>query len=601
VWACCGVRIVLDPSTALDPVVCADLEHSLLRRAAFANMDAQSILTAEFDDSGHVVDFRFAVINLVASKLLKKPMVSLLGHTVSEVFPSSGAELIQVWAECLASGVALLEELQIDKDTDDPRWIRQQVLPLGNAVAVTSHDVTDRLRAEAELRSLAHQDPLTELPNRRAALQGICASLDRHGQTTPTTVLFVDLDRFKAINDTYGHAAGDELLRQIAARLTSVLRSEDLLTRFGGDEFVICLAGATAPHGVSAIVDKLIDALRVPFRVGASDVAMSASIGVASSNADWTEVTDTANLLVHQADIAAYEAKRLGRDQVAVFDADIGQRVERESMVARELRNAIGKGQFEVYYLPQVSLDTLQPVGLEALVRWHHPKHGLLAAAEFLPIAEHAGLMVPIGRWMRQAGMSSAQRVLRHAAQEQNVEITLWFKVAQHELNDGFVSLLSADAAAHGLHPNSIGVEIQAHSSESFLDEVSFGQKERVVTDLHSQGFRVALTEVAASFSAISALQKLQADAIKLQWSTVSRIDDPDLATRTALLGILSAMGELGQQRGVQLLAGGIERESQLLALQQIGFFAGSGHLWSEAVDETSLIKVLEAMFAAAN
>ncbi|MEX0766914.1 MAG: diguanylate cyclase [Microthrixaceae bacterium] len=587
-----------DPVESSEPIVRPDVEYSLLRRSAFANMDAQSILTAEFDSSGHVIDFRFAVTNMVASNLLKKPMVELLGNTVSEVLPESAAQIIKIWSECLASGVALLEEIEIDEDTDNPRWIRQQVLPLGNAVAVTSHDITDRWKAESELRSLAHQDPLTELPNRRAALSGICSSLDRYGTATPTTVLFVDLDRFKAVNDNFGHAAGDELLRQIAARLSSVLRSEDLLARFGGDEFVICLDGATAPHGVSAIVEKLIDALRVPFRVGASDVSMSASIGVASSSSEWIEVESTANLLVHQADIAAYEAKRMGRDRVAVFDASIGRRAERESMVARELRTAIGGAQLQVYYLPQVELETLRPIGLEALLRWEHPEHGLLAAAEFLPIAEDAGLMGSLGRWMRQAGLDSMQRVSSWSVAEHDTELTLWFKVAQCELDDSFVSLLIADVAANGLHPSVIGVEIQAYSSDSFLHEASYEQKVKIITDLHAQGFRVSLTEVAASSAAMSALQVLPADSIKLQWSTVSRVDDPDLATRTALLGILSVMGELGQQRGARLVAGGVERESQLHALRQSGFYSGSGHLWSEAVDEDSLMRILAGMYS---
>ena len=262
---------VPEPSQSSGPLERSEVEYSLLRRAAFASMDAESILTAEFDTSGHVVDFRFVVTNLAAATVLRKPMVDLLDHLVSEVFPSSAAKIIEVWAGCLASGTALIEEIEIASDTEQPRWIRQQILPLGDAIAVTSHDITDRRRAEEELRRLAHQDPLTELPNRRAALDGICASLERHGHASPTTVLFVDLDRFKAINDTFGHAGGDDLLRQIAARLGSVLRGEDMVARFGGDEFVICLDGAASPVAVRSIVDKLIDALRVPFRLGESE------------------------------------------------------------------------------------------------------------------------------------------------------------------------------------------------------------------------------------------------------------------------------------------------------------------------------------------
>jgi len=581
------------PFTA--PVVEAETEYSLLRRAAFASMDAESILTAEFDEQGQIVDFRFVVTNVSASQVLRMPLVALLGHTISEVFPKTGPQLIAVWAECLASGVGMLEEIEIDTDTDQPRWIRQQILPLGDAIAVTSHDITDRRRAEADLHSLAHQDPLTELPNRRAALEWLRASLERHDRTSPTTVLFVDLDRFKAINDTFGHAGGDDLLRKIAARLASLLRAEDMVARFGGDEFVICLDGSTSPLGVRSIIDKLVDALRVPFRIGESDVSISASIGVASSHANSSETIDIANLLVHQADSAAYEAKRQGRDQVAVFDEEIGQRVEREVMVVRELRRAITQGELQVYYQPQVLLANLRPVGMEALVKWNHPEHGLLAAEEFLSIAEDAGLMVPLGRWMRQNGMAATNRILATISEGLKEEFVVWFKVTAGELHDGFLGLLSADSAAAGLKPGSVGIEIEADSSKGVFDT-----KLKVLRDLREQGFRLALTEVDASHNSIRSLNLLPADAIKMESATVGQIDDPDPITRTALLGIVSVMGQLSDTLGLKLVAGGIERESQLIALQKTGFVAGSGHLVSPAVAEDRLVEILESMYAAA-
>ena len=583
-----------DPLPSPGPHVPPEVEYSLLRRAAFASLDAESILTAEFDADGNVVDFRFAVTNLAAAKVLRKTMVELLDQPVSEVFPASAAKLIQIWAGCLASGVALIEEIEIDTDTESPRWIREQVLPLGDAIAVTSHDITDRRRAEDELRFLAHQDPLTELPNRRAALDGICASLERNGQTLPTTVLFVDLDRFKAINDTFGHAGGDDLLRQIAGRLGSVLRGEDMVARFGGDEFVICLEGAASPAAVRAIVDKLIDALRVPFRIGQSDVSISASIGVAASEKNWIGVGDTANLLVHQADVAAYEAKRQGRDRVAVFDEAIGLRVDREAMVLRELRTAITQGHLEVHYQPLVELETLRPIGAEASVRWNHPEHGLLAEAEFLSVAQGAGLMTTLGRWMRRDGLAALQRLRSATSALENGEFVLWFKLAAEELQDGFVSWLVSDAAALGIAASSIGVEVEAHSPTGV-----FEAKLKVLSELREQGFRILLSEVSANHGAIRSLSLLPADAIKLEAAIVSQVDDPDMIVRGAVNGVLSAMGQLAEALDVKLMACKIERESELLTLRESGFFAGSGLLVSPAVPEADLAQVLEGLYKA--
>jgi diguanylate cyclase (GGDEF)-like protein len=559
-------------------------------------MDAESILTAEFDADGHVVDFRFAVTNVVASQVLRKPMVELLGHTVSEVFPSSGANLVRVWAECLASGVAMLEEIEIDTDTEHPRWIRQQVLPLGDAIAVTSHDITDRRRAEADLRSLAHQDPLTELPNRRAALDGICASLERNGRRSPTTVLFVDLDRFKTVNDTFGHAGGDDLLRQIASRLGSVLRAEDMVARFGGDEFVVCLDGSTSPQGVLSIIDKLVDALRVPFRIGDSDVAISASIGVATSHPDWSGTIDTANLLVHQADIAAYEAKRQGRDQVAVFDEGIGHRVDRAGMLVRELRTALSQGNLEVHFQAQVHLESRSPVGLEALVRWNHPEQGLLSAAEFLPLAEDAGLTVPLGRWVRQRGMESWKRSLGSLRSGLTDKMVLWFKVSPTELHSNFIARLIADVAAAGFVHSSIGIEMEAQSPDSV-----FEIKKQILGELRDLDFRIALTEVSVNHAGISALNSFAADVIKLERVAVRQLGESAGSTRTALLGVLSVLSSLSTDLGMQLCAEGIESEAQLAPLRDHGFVSGAGNHLAPVVSEQELAETLENMFATAS
>lgn len=295
---------------ASSPLLPPEVEHSLLRRAAELTLDALSILRAEIDAAGDVVDFRFAFVNAAAARIVGRDVDDILGRGLIELFGDTGEQLVQMWGAAMRSDTPLLEELELAASTADARWIRQQVVPLGDAVAVTSHDITARRRAEAELHRRALLDPLTELPNRIVADERIDWSVRR--ADVPTVVLFIDLDRFKEVNDAMGHEAGDRLLRQVAERLRSCLRAEDLLARYGGDEFVVCIDGPTASADHDGVVDKLLDVLRRPFRVFGREVHVTASIGVAVAGPGDT---GDAAALIRAADAAAYRAKRLGRDR----------------------------------------------------------------------------------------------------------------------------------------------------------------------------------------------------------------------------------------------------------------------------------------------
>src|ERR671922_462496 len=317
--------------------------------------------------------------------------------------PEDAERVISNEQECARSGEALVQEYRIARADGTVIWIRDEMTvvrgddgksdPLFFGVFL---DVTDRKRMEAELERLALYDSLTALPNRALFNDRLSHAIERRGRAQATAVYFVDVDRFKRINDSLGHSAGDEVLREVAARIQRLLRPDDTVARFGGDEFTILCESVGGVLEAVGVADRLQREISQPLRAGGADLRLSASIGIAL--AEPGEHVEPSRL-VEDADAAMYRAKERGGARTELFDTAMRERAVDALSIEQELQHGLERGELRLFYQPLVSLESGEMVGAEALIRWEHPDRGLLPPDKFLPVAEESGLIVEVGAW----------------------------------------------------------------------------------------------------------------------------------------------------------------------------------------------------------
>jgi diguanylate cyclase (GGDEF)-like protein/PAS domain S-box-containing protein len=553
-----------------------------MRRAVESSPDAMAVLSAMTDQHGTVVDFRFDVYNTAAAGLIGHSADEVIGRTVTELFPDAAKHLVELWRQTLELGEPRLEEVETAAGR---RWLRQSLVPMGDALLVSSHDISDRKRAEAELEHRAFHDPLTDLPNRVLATQRIGESLVRTARTgRHTAVLFVDLDRFKSVNDTLGHAAGDLLLQALANRLRHSVRGQDTVARLSGDEFVVCLDDVTGESDAVLVVEKLAVNLRKPFAIGDRKVVLTGSIGMALS----TDGVD-ADTLISRADAAAYEAKRRGRNRYAIFDEAIRQRVVQELTVEQELRTGIALGELRLHFQPTLDLSKGTVTGVEALVRWEHPERGLLGPAEFLGVAEHSGMMGDLGRWVRAAACGAMARMLHdHRTPE---GLVMWVNVAAAELTTSFCDDLVSALALADVPADRFGVELTETALASDI-----ATTELVLDRLVSMGVHIAIDDFGAGSSSLAYLQRLRAEVMKVHPSFVHGLDHDSDDNARGAAEIAAALLSFGQRLGMTVVAEGVESSEQLEALTALGCTAVTGNLVCPALDEDRILEQFEVL-----
>ncbi len=439
------------------------------------------------------------------------------------------------------------------------------VAPLG-AVVFATRRYRDASRAQRELTRLSLHDPLTGLPNRRH-LRAVVPGAARHARRLNTRVamLFIDLDGFKAVNDTWGHEVGDRLMRSVADRLVEGAGPERFVARYAGDEFVVCDPAPAAPEQSERLARELVDLLEIPFEFGEDRIRISASVGIAfaDTNSDVDEV-------VRDADTAMYAAKGTPR-RVAVFEPTMRSRLT-PANAERRLEKALADGEFRLFYQPLVALGSGRMVGVEALLRWAHPERGLLFPGDFLPALEDTGLIVPVGRWVLQ----EATRQARHWATVsppggQALRVTLNVSPRQLAQSD-FVDSLSGALTASGADPSQVFIEL----TESAL-----------VADVHTiwtavQGARelgvgLALDDFGTGFSSLSHLRDFDLSLVKLDRSFVARMGTSQ--TDDTIIGHVIA---LARSLGVTTLAEGITDEHQVRRLVELGCQLGQGFYFAD-------------------
>ena len=456
------------------------------------------------------------------------------------------------------------------------RCFALQVVPLGDARWMISiEEVTARQEAEASAIELAMRDPLTGLANRQLFQQRADTALADHPNDAATpaegaqeagqhAVLLCDLDRFKAVNDTLGHPIGDGLLRLVSKRLQSLLRQQDMIARLGGDEFALMVAAAPSVAGLNQLAKRIIDVLGRPYLVDGHLVNIGASIGIAVAPQDGC----TCDELLRNADLALYASKNAGRSRHSFFDPSMDTRARARRALEIDLRKALALREFELHYQPQINLETNAVVGFEALLRWRHPERGLVSPADFIPLAEEIGLIVPLGEW-----------VLREACREatrwpDSVSVAVNVSPYQFEDPDRLTRMVAGSLTTSGLPGSRLEIEI--------TESVLLRNERSVLKSLHqlrAMDVRVAIDDFGTGYSSLSQLHSFPFDKIKIDRSFVNKCDDA--AGQSAIIRAITA---LGVSLGMATIAEGVETPDQLLRIRAEGCTSVQGYLFSRPV-----------------
>jgi len=440
--------------------------------------------------------------------------------------------------------------------------------PSGGWVS-TFEDVTERRQAEEQIMHMARHDALTNLPNRVLFRERMEQVLGRDGELA---VLFIDLDRFKTVNDTLGHPVGDKLLCEVTRRLQAAVKRTDTVARLGGDEFAIVQAGSR-PTDATELASKIIETISEPFDILGNQFVIGASVGIAMAPTDGTEPDQ----LLRNSDMALYRAKENGRGTYHFFQPEMDAQMQARHALEIDLRKAIRAGEFEMYYQPIVCVsDDRRIVGFEALVRWNHPQRGIVGPNEFIPVAEEIGLILPLGEW-----------VLRQACRDAigwAPDLTVAVNLSAVQFRSPALALSIVSALNEtGLNPNRLELEIT---------ETVLLQQDRAVFDVLQQirqlGVRISMDDFGTGYSSLSYLRSFPFDKIKIDRSFTR-----ELGKRDDSVAIIRAVAQLGRDLGMTTIAEGVETEEQFEILRAEGCSHAQGYLFSRPVPAKDLAGLL--------
>jgi diguanylate cyclase (GGDEF)-like protein len=434
------------------------------------------------------------------------------------------------------------------------RWMESHYTPLRDAggrlleIEGILTDITEKKEAAEKIMALARTDALTGLANRATFIDRLCQAFAAAKRgANPFAILYLDLDRFKDVNDTLGHVAGDVLLKSVAERLKGCTRETDLVARLGGDEFAILQSDLIDLANAGALASKIHDVLAVPYPFGDTEMHTGTSIGISL----YMSETAGPDEMLTQADLALYRAKDEGRDQYCFHTADLDHEVRDRVALANDLRQALERGELELYYQPQVELATGRIVGMEALIRWNHPKRGLLIPGDFLPIMDKTPLAVTLGQWVLDHACKQMGAWREAGIAPPNLAVNL--SLGQLQTGDNFVRSVTQTLTKWGLSPKDLELDV----TESMLAHVTL-HKNSVLDRLQALGVKIAIDDFGTQYSSLDYLKTYRVSRVKIPRPMLDdAMQDPGASAMVrAIIGI-------ARELGIEVIAQGVETEAQ--------------------------------------
>jgi diguanylate cyclase (GGDEF)-like protein len=532
-------------------------QQRVLLDAALENMSQGLCM---FDAEGCAILFNQRYMQMMGSSAISKGQCLLDLFKQRKALGQFAADPEEFFAGVLADIRAGKPNTKIVESATG-RVLRVMEQPMqGGGWVATFEDITNWQKAQAQISHMAHHDALTNLPNRtlfREQLEQALRCVRRNGHIA---VLFLDLDHFKGVNDSLGHPIGDDLLKVVAGRLTDCVREGDTVCRLGGDEFAIVQLGSDPQASPTGLANRLIEVISAPYEIQGHQITIGVSIGIAVTPEDGTDPDQ----LLKNADLALYRAKADGRGIFHFFEVGMDARAQARRLLEVDLRGALLRSEFVVYYQPIQDLKAGQVTGFEALVRWNHPLRGLIAPLNFIPVAEETGLIVPIGDWVLRTACQDA------AGWSQDVSVAVNLSPAQFKNRNLVPSVVSA-LEVSGLAARRLELEI--------TESVLLHDSEVTLATLHklrALGVKISMDDFGTGYSSLSYLRSFPFDKIKIDRSFVS-----ELASRDDSMAIVRAVTGLGKSLGISTTAEGVETDEQLALLRSEGCTQVQGYLFS--------------------
>lgn len=533
------------------------------------------------DRKGNVVDFRIVDCNERGAFFYGLTREALLGTLVSQINGVDGMAIVDNYRQAMAVGFHQEDRRMPDDNRLNIRWGRRRIVRVGDGLAVTLQDISERKAHESELARLANEDSLTGLPNRHWFLNFVPQALAQaQSQGHGAALLFVDLDEFKQVNDSHGHAIGDRLLRAAAERLMSQLRPGDHVARFGGDEFIVLLSPFDSDQQAANVAARIVDAFGKPFGIGGDQHMIGASVGISVYPRDGL---DAATLIRH-GDIAMYAGKNEGKGQYRFFDPAQSSTLKTRAQLRQRLLEAIEQRQFRLHYQPRVDTCSGALLSMEALIRWEHPQLGMVRPDEFIPLAESSGLIVPIGAIV--IDQACAQLAAWRAQGMPLVPVSINVSPKQF-LRGGVQHELAEALHRHDVPASLLEVEI--------TESAMMGDQDAILAELaaiRALGVKLHVDDFGTGYSSLSQLQRMKMDVLKVDRSFTAELGRSKEGTV-----FFQAIVSMAHALGMEVVAEGVENHEQLALLRALGCNEVQGYLIARPMPAEAMAPLLVKRF----